>query len=76
MRLKILRVIEEVYASDYVNFLLLQQLHTLAHFIEMFESLPFEVCDELLRVLGFVVTVVNYVPFQELSSLSCLLQGA
>ena len=28
----------------------------------------------MIKVLIFVVTVVNYVPFQELSSLSCLLQ--
>lgn len=37
-------------------------------------NLPF-FQDAILRVVIFIVTVVNCVPFQELSSLSCLLQG-
>lgn len=64
-----------VYAVNPVNFLLVQHLHTLAHFIEDFESYTIEVKEAILRVVLFVVTVVNCVPFQELSSLSCLLQG-
>ena len=40
--MKVLDCILSVYAANYLNFLLLQQLHTLAHFIEAFESLPVE----------------------------------
>jgi len=76
LRLRVLDCILGVYAANTLNFLLLQQLHTLAHFIEEFTSLSYELKDGVLRVLIFVVTVVNYVPFQELSSLGCLLQGS
>ena len=64
-----------MYAVNPVNFLLVQHLHTLAHFIEDFENYPIELKEAILRVVLFVVTVVNCVPFQELSALSCLLQG-
>jgi hypothetical protein len=76
LRLKVLDCILSIYAANYVNYSLLQQFHTLAYFIELLESLSFELQDGVLRVLVFVVTVVNCVPFQELSSLSCLLQGS
>eukprot|EP01113_Clastostelium_recurvatum_P033194 TRINITY_DN4361_c0_g1_i1.p1 TRINITY_DN4361_c0_g1~~TRINITY_DN4361_c0_g1_i1.p1 ORF type:complete len:3468 (+),score=1121.67 TRINITY_DN4361_c0_g1_i1:47-10450(+) len=63
-----------IYAAHPLNFVLLQHLHTLAHFIENFETYTEEVKDALLRVIVFLVTVLSIVPFQELSSLSCLLQ--
>jgi hypothetical protein len=43
IKLKILDNILSIYASNYLNFLLLQQLHTLAHFIEDFENQSNEV---------------------------------
>lgn len=64
-----------VFAANPVNFFLIRQLHTLALFIEDFESYPLELREAVLRVVLFIVTVVNCIPFQELSSLSCLLQG-
>jgi hypothetical protein len=41
-RARVLDTILSNYAANYLNFLLLQQLHTLAHFIEAFETLEFE----------------------------------
>lgn len=63
-----------VYAGNLLNFALLQNLHTIAHFIEKFEDYSFEIKEGIMNILVFIVTVVNHVPFLELSSLSCLLQ--
>ena len=72
-RLKVLDCLLAIYAADYSNFVLLQQLHTLAHFLEAFHTFPLPVQDGILRVLVFVGTVVHSIPFQELSALSLLL---
>ena len=74
LQLKVLDCILSIYAANYTNFVLLQQLHTLAHFLESFHTFPLPVQDGILRVLVFVGTVVHCIPFQELSALSLLLQ--
>ena len=52
--MKVLDCILSVYAANYLNFLLLQQLHTLAHFIEAFESLPVEL-QVLIQKFYFIL---------------------
>ena len=73
-QLKVLDCILGIYAANYNNYVLVQQLHTLAHFLEGFHSFPLCVEDGILRLLVFVGTVVHCIPFQELSALSLLLQ--
>eukprot|EP01133_Synstelium_polycarpum_P015508 gene15508-18419_t len=74
-RLKILDRILSIYSSNPVNFLLLQHLNTLPNFIVEYDKEP-PLSDTLkyhvMKIVCFVVTVLNVVPFKELSAFSIL----
>lgn len=74
---KILDQITNIYAVNPCNLILLQPLRILPKLIEQMESLPFDLKESIVNVLIFLATgtILNFVPFQELSSLSCLLAG-
>lgn len=57
------------------NYYIVQQLHTLAMFIEELDRLSDDIRSRVLKMLEYVVTVVNCVPVQELCSLSTVMQG-
>ncbi|KAK5575935.1 hypothetical protein RB653_007070 [Dictyostelium firmibasis] len=71
-RVKILDRILSVYSSNTVNFILLQHTSTLTKFIQEYESLSNGLKLHVMKIVCFVVTVLNCVPFQELSTFSLL----
>ncbi|EGC32207.1 hypothetical protein DICPUDRAFT_155867 [Dictyostelium purpureum] len=71
-RVKILDKILSIYSSNPVNFILLQHTNTLTKLIQDYESLSNDLKYHIMKIVCFVVTVLNCVPFQELSTFSLL----
>eukprot|EP01132_Coremiostelium_polycephalum_P005552 gene5552-6914_t len=72
-RLKILDRILGIYSSNLLNFIVLQHLNTLTKFIQEYESISNKLKQTIMKIVCFVVTVLNCIPFQELSTFSLLI---
>lgn len=74
---KSLDKLTSIYAINPCNLLLLQPLRILPKLIEQMENFTFDIKESIVNILIFLATgtILNFVPFQELSSLSCLLAG-
>jgi hypothetical protein len=73
MRTKVVDICFGIFACHPHNYLLLQQQHTFAEFLEHFDSLSLALRK---RVLGYLVALeeqLHFVPFHELMGLSLLL---
>ncbi len=62
-----------IFAAHPQNYLLLQQQHTFAEFIEQFDHLPLDLSKRVLDYLVLIEEELHYVPFHELMNLSLLL---
>ncbi|MCO5567994.1 hypothetical protein L7F22_021690 [Adiantum nelumboides] len=74
LQLEILDRLLRIFASHLENYGLCQELRTIPLFILNMATFPEILQERLLKILEYAVTVVNYVPEQELLSLCCLLQ--
>jgi hypothetical protein len=74
MKQHVVEFIAGIFNSNPVNFRLVQHLHTIAHFLEDLPNQRESTRESVTRLLLFVVTALNCVPFHELVALSCLLQ--
>lgn len=74
LQLEVLDRLLRIFASHLENYGLCQELRTIPLFILNMASFPEVLQERLLKILEYAVTVVNYVPEQELLSLCCLLQ--
>jgi len=74
-RLHVINRILMVFSAHADNFWLLQQLHPLAYFIEVMPDAGVNVQKAVLKLMDYVVTVINCIPVQELCTYSLLLQS-
>eukprot|EP00250_Pteridium_aquilinum_P018006 c23891_g1_i1 orf=987-11852(-) len=74
LQLEVLDRLLRIFASHLENYGLCQGLRTIPLFILNMAAFPEVLQERLLKILEYAVTVVNYVPEQELLSLCCLLQ--
>ena len=72
-RLKVIELVTRIFAAHPLNYLILQELHTLSLFIQALETISEPLKDSVLRLVVFVVTAVNCVPFHELTALGGML---
>jgi len=68
------RILLRVYALNPVNYVILQDLQTIPMFLELLDSFSEPLKESVLKILEYVVTVMNYTPFKELWALSCLFE--
>lgn len=74
LQLEVLDRLLRLFASCTDNYTQVQELRIVPLFINSMGSFPQILQDRLLKVIEYAVTVVNYVPVQELLALCCLLQ--
>ncbi|KAH3744555.1 beach domain protein [Pelomyxa schiedti] len=72
-QLRVLDLITHIYASHPENFLILQELHTITYFLEKMDSMSDLLRHAVLRLLLFVITALNCIPVQELTTASNML---
>ena len=72
-RLKAIELITQIFAAHPLNYLILQEQHTLSLFTRDLESLSEALKDAVMRLMVFVVSAVNCVPFHELTVLGSML---
>ncbi|XP_031487394.1 protein SPIRRIG-like isoform X2 [Nymphaea colorata] len=64
----------KIFSSHVDNYKICQQLRVIPLFVLNMAEFPALLQEKILKILEYAVTVVNYVPEQELLSLCCLLQ--
>ncbi|KAJ7972736.1 BEACH domain [Quillaja saponaria] len=74
LQAEVLNRMFKIFSSHLENYNLCQQLRTVPLFILNMAGFPSPLQEIILKILEYVVTVVNCVPEQELLSLCCLLQ--
>ncbi|XP_019455527.1 PREDICTED: protein SPIRRIG-like [Lupinus angustifolius] len=74
LQAEVLNRLFKILSSHIENYKLCQQLRTVPLLILNMSGFPFSLQEIILKILEYVVTVVNCVPEQELLSLCCLLQ--
>jgi hypothetical protein len=75
VRAHVLDCMLQVYAMSPANYYILKELHMVSGLIDGLDRLSDEIKGRVLKMLEYVVTVVNTVPVLELRSLAGLLQG-
>ncbi|KAJ4952298.1 hypothetical protein NE237_029130 [Protea cynaroides] len=74
LRAEVLNRMFKIFSSHLENYKLCQQLRTVPLFILNMTGFPPSLQEIILKILEYVVTVVNCIPEQELLSLCCLLE--
>ncbi|KAL2535693.1 Beige/BEACH domain [Forsythia ovata] len=74
LQAEVLNILFKIFSSHLENYKLCQQLRTVPLLILNMAGLPPSLQEIILKILEYVVTVVNVIPVQELLSLCCLLQ--
>ncbi|KAI9080258.1 hypothetical protein K1719_037652 [Acacia pycnantha] len=74
LQAEVLNRMFKIFSSHLDNYNLCQKLRTVPLFILNMAGFPSSLQEIILKILEYVVTVVNCVPEQELLSLCCLLQ--
>ena len=71
----ILECIHNIYSHDNANFFILEPQHTLSLFIEKAPEKAPEVQEKLFELLELVIRHLNWVPCQELMSVSIMFKN-
>ncbi|CAN6439603.1 unnamed protein product [Victoria cruziana] len=74
LQAEVLNRMLKIFSSHIDNYKLCQRLRVIPLFVLNMAEFPALLQDKILKILEYVVTVVNYVPEQELLSVCCLLQ--
>ncbi|KAF3779101.1 BEACH domain-containing protein A2 [Nymphaea thermarum] len=74
MQAEVLNRMLKIFSSHVDNYKICQQLRVIPLFVLNMAEFPALLQEKILKILEYAVTVVNYVPEQELLSLCCLLQ--
>ncbi|KAM7496024.1 hypothetical protein LguiA_020438 [Lonicera macranthoides] len=74
LQAEVLNRMFKIFSSHLDNYKLCQQLRTVPLLILNMDGFPSSLQEIILKILEYVVTVVNCIPDQELLSLCCLLQ--
>lgn len=77
MKQQVVEFIAGIYNSNPANFRLVQHLHSIAHFVEDLPNVRDATTREAVtRLLLFIITGLNCIPFHELVALAALLQDS
>ncbi|KAB2071065.1 hypothetical protein ES319_A08G198000v1 [Gossypium barbadense] len=74
LQAEVLNRMFKIFSSHLENYKLCQQVRTVPLLILNMAGFPSSLQERILKILEYAVTVVNFVPEQELLSLCCLLQ--
>ena len=75
MKGKIIAMMEKLFATNPLNYFIVEEMAILPAFINVIETLSQELQVQVLRILRFIISGISYVPMAELRSLSAIYQG-